>query len=219
VPDEPSRTERKRAAITDAATDLFLREGYRGASMDDIAAAAGVSKQTVYKQFADKEQLFCHIVEALVNEASDPVYEAVRNLEIEGDLEVELRSVARRQLSLVLEPRLMQLRRLVIAEASRFPQLGQVFFEQGPLRTIAALTEAIRRLGEQGRLRVDDPFVAATHFNWLVMGAPLNQAMLLGLARKPSAKELDHWATTGVATFLAAFGTERSPGDLGVLES
>jgi hypothetical protein len=60
---------------------------------------------------------------------------------------------------------------------------------------------------------LDDPFDAATHFKLARDGrAPLNQAMLLGLARKPSAKELDHWATTGVATFLAAFGTERSPG-------
>ena len=122
MPEELGRTERKRVAITEAATELFLREGYRGTSMDDIAAGAGVSKQTVYKQFTDKEQLFCHVVEALVNVASDPVYEAVRGLHVTGDLETELRGVARRQLELVLEPRLMQLRRLVIAESTRFPQ-------------------------------------------------------------------------------------------------
>ena len=62
-----------------------------------------MSKQTVYKQFADKEQLFHHVVEALVNTASDPVYDAVRELQITGDIEVELRNIARRQLELVLE--------------------------------------------------------------------------------------------------------------------
>jgi AcrR family transcriptional regulator len=201
------RTERKQAAITNAATELFLRDGYRGTSMDDIAAAAGVSKQTVYKQFTDKEQLFCDVVEGLVNAASDPVYEAVRGLQLSDDLETELRAVARRQLELVLEPRLMQLRRLVIAEATRFPKLGKVFFDQGPRRTIDALALTFRQLSDRGLLRIDDPLVAASHFNWLVMGAPLNAAMLLGLDKPPRPRDLDRWATAGVTTFLAAFGT------------
>jgi AcrR family transcriptional regulator len=201
------RTERKHAAITKAATELFLRDGYRGTSMDDIAAAAGVSKQTVYKQFTDKEQLFCDVVEGLVNAASDPVYEAVRGLQLSDDLETELRAVARRQLELVLEPRLMQLRRLVIAEATRFPKLGKVFFDQGPRRTIDALALTFRQLSDRGLLRIDDPLVAASHFNWLVMGAPLNAAMLLGLDKPPRPRDLDRWATAGVTTFLAAFGT------------
>jgi AcrR family transcriptional regulator len=201
------RTERKQAAITNAATELFLRDGYRGTSMDDIAAAAGVSKQTVYKQFTDKEQLFCDVVEGLVNAASDPVYEAVRGLQLSDDLVTELRAVARRQLELVLEPRLMQLRRLVIAEATRFPKLGKVFFDQGPRRTIDALALTFRQLSDRGLLRIDDPLVAASHFNWLVMGAPLNAAMLLGLDKPPRPRDLDRWATAGVTTFLAAFGT------------
>jgi TetR/AcrR family transcriptional repressor of mexJK operon len=205
MPPTLSRSDQKRAAITAAATTQFLRDGYRGTSMDDIAAAAGVSKQTVYKQFSDKEQLFCHVVEALVSQASDPVYEAVRDLEVTGDLEAELVAVARRQLELVLQPQLMQLRRLVIAEATRFPQLGKVFFDQGPRRTMDALADAFSTLAARGLLRVDDPMLAAAHFNWLVMGAPLNQAMLLGLETPPRKKELDYWATTGVATFLAAF--------------
>jgi AcrR family transcriptional regulator len=212
VPAEPDRSERKRLAITVAATDLFLQHGYRGTSMDDIAAAAKVSKQTVYKQFVDKEQLFCHVVLAMVDAASDPVHEAVRHLEVSGDLEQELQALARRQLELVLEPRLMQLRRLVIAEAARFPELGRVFFDQGPGRTIAALTEAMRTLDAQGVLQVDDPALAAAQFNWLVMGTPLNQAMLLGLAEPPTGDQLDEWAATGVRTFLAAF---RAPDDGG----
>jgi hypothetical protein len=145
-------------------------------------------------------------VEALVKTASDPVYEAVRGLRVSGDLEVELRAVARRQLELVIEPRLMQLRRLVIAEATRFPELGKVFFDQGPRRTIDALAHTFRHLAERGLLRIDDPVTAASQFNWLVMGAPVNAAMLLGLDKPPRPTELDRWATAGVKTFLAAFG-------------
>src|SRR5437764_724358 len=200
------QSTRKRRAIVEAATTAFLRDGYRGTSMDEIAAAAGVSKQTVYKHFADKQRLFSEIVTTTVNEASDPVYEEVRSLQDTGDIEADLRDLARRQLATVMRPRLMQLRRLVIAEAGRFPELGRVFYEQGPGRTVAALAETFGRLAARGVLAVDDPPTAAAHFNWLVMSAPINRAMLLGDDEPPSAKELDAWADGGVRAFLAAYG-------------
>src|SRR5919197_6012320 len=107
----------KRRAILEAATTLFLRNGYRGTSMDEVAAAAAVSKQTVYKHFADKESLFSEIVAGTVKEISDPVYEEVRGLEDSGDVESDLRGLARALLEKVMRPRLLQLRRLVIGEA------------------------------------------------------------------------------------------------------
>src|SRR4249919_3573319 len=123
--DEERRSDRKRRAIVEAATAAFLRGGYLGTSMDEIAALAGVSKQTVYKHFADKERLFTEVVISTVNEASDPVHAEVLELRDSGDLAADLRDLARRQLTLVLQPKLMQLRRLVIAESARFPELGR----------------------------------------------------------------------------------------------
>ena len=200
------RTDRKRAAIMEATTSLFLEHGYVGTSMDDIAAAASVSKQTVYKQFVDKETLFDEVVRTMVTAASDPVFAAVHELAASGDLEADLLAVARRQLELVLQPNLMQLRRLVIAEASRFPELGRVFYEQGPARTVQALADVLAELAASGRLTIDNPRVAASQLNWLVMGVPLNDAMLLGLHEPPSPTEIDQWARAGVGTFLAAYG-------------
>ena len=101
---------------------------------------------------------------------------------------------------------MMRLRRLVIAESDRFRDLGRVFYEQGPARTIDALAEALAKLADAGQLRIDDPRVAAAQLNWLVMSEPLNEAMLLGLDAAPPPEDLDRWAATGVATFLAAFG-------------
>ena len=153
--------------------------------MDEIAALAGVSKQTVYKHFADKESLFSEIVTSAVSDAADPVHDEVLRLEDTGDMEADLRGLARQLLASVIQPRILQLRRLVIAEAGRFPELGRTFYEQGPGRTIAALATVFERLAARGALQLDDPQLAAAHFNWLVMSIPLNQAMFLGQDEAP----------------------------------
>ena len=203
-----SRTERKRRAILEAATALFLENGYRGTSMDSIATVARVSKQTVYKHFSDKEALFNAIVVATVNEASDTVAAAVHELPDSGDLAADLRALARRELELVLQPRILRLRRLVTAEAARFPSLGRMFYERGPGRTIGELAALFERLAGQGQLMVDDALLAAAHFNWLVMSIPLNRAMLLGVDAPLSPDELTRHAYEGVDVFLAAYGPQ-----------
>jgi AcrR family transcriptional regulator len=205
--DDDHRSTRKHRAILEAAAAVFLRSGYAGTSMDEVAALAGVSKQTVYKHFADKERLFVEIVTSTVNEVSDPVREEVLSLQDSGDLEADLRDLARRQLTRVMQPRLLALRRLVIAEASRFPQLGRTFYERGPGRTVAALATTFEHLAERGLLELEDPARAADHFNWLIMSAPINRAMLLGRDRPPSAAEVRRYVDDGVRAFLAAYGS------------
>jgi TetR/AcrR family transcriptional repressor of mexJK operon len=203
--EDQRRSARKRRAILDAATATFLSSGYLGTSMDEIAALAQVSKQTVYKHFADKQGLFIEIVTGTVDEISGPVYDEVARLADSGDLEADLRDLACRLLARVMQPRLLELRRLVIAEADRFPELGRAFYERGPGRTIAALASAFERLAAGGALRLDDPALAAAHFNWLIMSAPVNQAMMLGSNSIPSRRELNRYADAGVRAFLAAY--------------
>jgi len=199
------RSARKRRAILEAGTTLFLRTGYRGTSMDEIAALARVSKQTVYKHFADKQSLFSEIVISTVEEVAEPIHAEVLALQDSGDLEADLRGLARQLLGMVMQPRILQLRRLVVGEAGRFPELGRTFYEQGPGRTIAALATVFERLADRGVLRPDDPLLAAAHFNWLVMSIPLNRAMLLGEDEPPASAELDEYADAGARAFLAAY--------------
>jgi TetR/AcrR family transcriptional repressor of mexJK operon len=206
--DGETRTARKRRAILGAATTLFLRDGYQATSMDQIAAAAAVSKQTVYKQFADKQSLFREIVADTVAEVADPVAQQVASLRDSGDLEADLRDLAHALLAQVIQPRVMQLRRLVIAEAGRFPDLGRLFYERGPGRTIAALATAFQHLAARGALRADDPQTAAEHFNWLVMSTLVNQVMLCGDTELPDRASLSHHADAGTRAFLAAYGPD-----------
>jgi AcrR family transcriptional regulator len=202
-----NRSARKRRAILDAATEVFLRSGYLGTNMDEIAALSAVSKQTVYKHFASKEALFVEIVTSMTNEAGDLVHIKMLQPDDE-DVAEYLRTYAYTQLTVVLTPRLMQLRRLVIGEVSRFPELAKVLYERGPVRALAALAASFERLADRGLLAVDDPAVAAAHFNWLVMSAPLNQAMLLGDGAIPKEAELRRHAAEGVRVFLAAYGKQ-----------
>ena len=154
---ESSRSARKRRAILDAATEVFLRDGYLGTNMDEIAALSEVSKQTVYKHFVSKEALFIEIVSSMTDGAGDIVRDDVAELDDGGDVAEYLVDYAYRQLTVVLTPRLMQLRRLVIGEVSRFPELAKVLYERGPMRAIAALATAFERLAARGLLAIDDP--------------------------------------------------------------
>lgn len=210
--DEERRSVRKRRAIVAAATTAFLDHGYGGTSMDAVATTAGVSKQTVYQHFGDKERLFREVIAATVQSASDPVDNEVRRLGDSGLLEKDLRDLARRLLALVLQPRMMRLRRLVIAEARQFPDLGRYFYQLGPGRTVAALAQTFAELTRQGRLAAPNAQLAASQFNWLIMAAPLNQAMLLGDDAAPTTRQINKWADDGVRTFLAAYQSRPSRG-------
>ena len=205
---EPGRSQRKRQAILDAATDVFLRDGYRGTSVEEIAALSEVSKQTIYKHFESKEALFIEIVSSMTTRAGDSVHTEI-DLEEGGDLGAYLQDYAYRQLSVVVTPRVMQLRRLVIGEVGRFPELAKVLYERGPMRALAALAATFERLARRGLLAIDDPRIAASQFNWLIMSAPLNQAMLLGDGAIPKRAELRRHAADGVRLFLAAYGKRR----------
>ena len=201
-----SRSARKRQAIMAAATKLFLASGYQGTSMDDIAALAAVSKQTVYKNFADKQRLFSDIVLGAAARADDFVLLLPGVLAEAGDLGSGLRTLARRYLATVMQPQLLQLRRLVVSEADRFPDLAREYYQLVPDHVMGALAAQFAGLAEAGQLRIDDPLLAASHYAFLVLGPPLDKAMFLGADHGLTADDLDQLADAAVGVFLAAYG-------------
>ncbi|MFC5138132.1 TetR/AcrR family transcriptional regulator [Actinomycetospora rhizophila] len=195
----------KRAAIVRAATELFLRHGYQGTRTEQIAAAAAVSKQTVYHQFGDKERLFREIVlgtTATAEAFTADLVEAFAGVTTAGQVEPALRAVARRYLAAVLNPQVLALRRLVIGEAARFPDLAATYHREVPARVLAALA------GQFGEvLGLDDPAQAAADFAFLVLGRSLDEGMFH--LEVPDV-DVDATADHAVDVFLAAHALPRT---------
>ncbi|MBY5661494.1 TetR/AcrR family transcriptional regulator [Rhizobium leguminosarum] len=200
-----TRSERKQAAIVGAAAEVFLSTGYAGTSMDEIASRSGVSKQTVYKHFSSKEALFVAVLTQMMGEADTAVHTGLPQVENRAQLEAYLLDYAVRQLTIVLKPGLMQLRRLVIAEAQRFPELAKLLYARGPARALEVMGSAFEQLAGKKLLQFSDATVAASQFNWLVMADPVNRVMMLGDEAIPTKQEIHRHAEAAVATFLAAF--------------
>ena len=197
----------KRAAIVAAATDLFLRQGYHDTSTDQIAAAAAVSKQTVYNQFGDKKNLFHDIilgVTATAERFAGELPQSIATIREPADVAPALRALARRYLAAVMNPQVLALRRLMIGEANRFPQLAADYYDRAPARVLAALADVFDRLAARGLLTTDDPAHAAEHFAYLVLGRPLDHGMF-HVDAVPAAAGLDRSADRAVAVFLAAY--------------
>jgi TetR/AcrR family transcriptional repressor of mexJK operon len=205
--DQPAgqtRSQIKRQAIIDAATRLFLQQGYQGTSMDEIAAEAAVSKQTVYKQFTDKPQLFTDIVLGITDRAEAIVDAIDRLFDDIVDVEVGLTHLARTYTAAVVRPPVLQLRRLVISEADQFPDLAQAYFERAPGRALEAIAAGLGRLVDRESLRIDDLATAAVQFAYLVLGPIIDKALFHPRSDISDA-EIAKGAAAGVRVFLAAY--------------
>jgi TetR/AcrR family transcriptional regulator, mexJK operon transcriptional repressor len=191
-------------AIREAAIALFLEKGYQGTSMDEIAAAARVSKQTIYTHFANKEELFADLVLGNVERVDEMTGALSATVRGAADLDSGLRRLARLYIRAVVQPEVLRLRRLVLGEAGRFPDLARSYYERVPQRVYRTLAALFGELRDEGRLRLDDPELAAHHFAWLVIGLPLDEGMFIdSLPPKPA--ELDRQADAAVTVFLAAY--------------
>lgn len=196
----------KRDAILDAAWEVFLRSGYGRTSMDEIAAAAGVSKRTVYDRFASKERLFVAIVERRRDELLRLVDEAVLD---ERDPERSLGDFAAAHLAMAMSRPVLELYRIVLAEAPRLPAPARIMGQVGLDRVIERLAGYLETLMRAGVLRSEDPVRTAEAFIGLVAGIPTTRG-LMRLPAPRTTRELDAQARFAVRLFLR--GTSASGG-------
>ncbi len=206
------RTALKRRQITETALALFLRNGYGKTSMDQIAADAGVSKQTVYKQFADKETLFQEIANGVIANSEHVLDQlavvADAPVSTSKDLHKGLQRLARRYLDAVMEPHVLSLRRLIIANADQFPDLANHYYQLGLKRGLDRIEAKIQRWAEQGLITAPDLRLAASQFAYLALGPGLDYAMFHP-GQTPSPADRTKVAKAAASTFLAAYGRDR----------
>ena len=150
----------KRRQIMDGARQVFLSAGFDGASMNDIARAAAVSKGTLYAYFASKDELF----EAIIRGEFAQAAERLCTFRREGDARDMLTDFGVRLISRMSEPGTRSLARVVIAAAEKFPNIGRAFYEAGPLYGATRLAAELENLEKSGALKVPDPERAAWQF-------------------------------------------------------
>lgn len=199
----------KRASIIGAAADVFCREGFGGACIDEIAAQARVSRQTVYNNYREKETLFMAVVEEVLARANAAVFALLATFPENADnLEADLAAfLVRLNRNCICNRDGRFLRRLVQTEGTRYPHLFESWRRQGPLKLTSALAARLARLSADGALEIEDFDVAARQL--IALGnADLHMSMLLG--DTPAEAELESAARNAVRTFLRAYGTDRT---------
>jgi TetR/AcrR family transcriptional repressor of mexJK operon len=194
----------KRRAILDAARRVFVREGFVRASVDAIAAEAGVSKRTIYNHFDDKEHLFVAVFQATLAAVVQDFDAAVdETLGDSDDLRRDLVALARRWVRLFLREDAAALRRLVMTEASHHPELVAAWGQAGAVRVTDRVARLLARLGERGKLDVADPFRAAQQLA-LLLTTPAQQVSQFGTVRL-SDEQVDDIVVPNVEMFLRAY--------------
>ncbi|MFG0631654.1 TetR/AcrR family transcriptional regulator [Pseudomonas sp. xss_2] len=191
----------KREAILEAAKALFLSLGYANTSMDAVAAAAGVSKLTVYSHFTDKQTLFGSAVMAT---CQTQLPELIFELPDGVPLDQVLLNIARGFQALISSDESVKLSRLIIALGSQDPGFGQFFYEAGPKRVLGEMEALLRSVAERGLLQIDNPLRAAEHFFCLIKGAP-DYRLLLGCAPALSVEEAEVHVREVVGLFMRAY--------------
>jgi TetR/AcrR family transcriptional repressor of mexJK operon len=208
--DDP-RVIRSRAAVVDAARTLFLRKGYAGTTMEEIAALAGLTKRTVYNNYGGKDALFTRIVADVIAYA-EAFAHGLRGEFTAGitaaRLPAFLDDLGRRLALGIVRREVIALRRLLIGEAREFPALATDYFERAPGAVLRTLASGFDRLGRAGLLRVTDARLAAAQFAYLVAGELLDRAVLVGTM--PPRERVVASARAGVDTFLARYGAGRA---------
>ncbi len=199
-----SRGDVRRDAILRIARSAFLEDGYAATSMSAIAARLGGSKGTLYNYFRSKDELFVAFMREVCMKEADEAF----SLEgYDGDIRAALHRVGVLFVRVCLSETVAAVHRLVIAEGTRFPELGRAFYEAGPRKSLRVMTAFFEREAGAGRLRTLDAARAASQFLELCKGGLNTRRLWTGEEVAP--EEIDATVASAVTVFMAAYGPER----------
>ncbi|MBP1887982.1 TetR/AcrR family transcriptional regulator [Sinorhizobium mexicanum] len=187
-----------RTAILEAASEIFLEEGYQGASIEAVIGKVGGSKRAIYSHFGGKKELFL----ALVAEASSKVIGGTSPENVEGkDIRDTLRTFGLQVTRVLMAPTTLGLYRAVIAEGARQPDVAQEFFENGPGRVSESLAQVLERFQARGAISIKDSARAAERFVGMLRD-DLYLRVVLGLRAPLDETEMVESVEQAVAIFM-----------------
>ncbi|MBS1169800.1 MAG: rutR [Burkholderiaceae bacterium] len=218
------KTEAKKQSILKVATEVFREMGFQNASMNEIAARLGGSKATLYNYFPSKNEIFLEVVRNIASQQEEKVIsflempfpaltEDSQNkvdelfLELQHpveDIAVTLRRFGEKFLQFICSSEMVEIRRLLIAEAGR-SDIGRFYYESGPKKGMERMAEFLRRAMAEGRLREADANIAAAHFRGL-LESEVEERRLYGIDETLSEDVLNRTAENAVSVFIAAYG-------------
>lgn len=196
------RKGRKFDQVLAGARTVFLRDGFEGASVDDIAREAGVSKATLYSYFPDKRLLFMEVAKAECRRQADAAVELTADALPPAEV---LTAAARRLTGFLVSDFGLKVFRICVAETDRFPELGHEFYHSGPRLVHDRLSAYLRSAVARGELVIEDIDLAADQFAELCKTGLHNRALFgMGKCCKPA--DIDRTITGAVQMFLARYG-------------
>jgi AcrR family transcriptional regulator len=187
----------RHAAFVAAATEVFLEHGYDGATLDEIVRRAGGSRATLHNQFGGKDGLFAAIIATLCAEMNATLAPSIDTKRGPRETLLAFGQVFMR---VMLRPDSLGLYRIVIAEAGRFPALGEVVYRNGPQVAAERLAAYLAAGSKAGLFSRGDAELRARHFLEMIKG-DLHFRALLGIDA-PSAREIDRCVRAAVESFL-----------------
>ena len=190
----------KRRQILEGARKVFLDLGFDGASMGEIARAAGVSKGTLYVYFADKNRLF----EAIVEEETLAQGKVAFNFDPERDVTTTLTEFGQAYIAMLCRPGGGSATRTVMAIAERMPEVGRRFYNNVIAYTIARLAAYLEARTRLGDLAIDDCQLAATQFMQMCQ-ASLFMPFIFQAAPAPSSERIAQVVGSATRMFLAGY--------------
>lgn len=197
------RKGRKYDQVLDGARQVFLADGFEGASVDDIAQAAGVSKATLYSYFADKRLLF---VEVATSECLRQSKLIIEGIDWSRPPREVLGEGGRKFLRFVTSDFGRQMFRVCVGEGDRFPEIGREFFRSGPQNMQRELVGYFDDAIGRGELKIEDKELAAFQFGELCK-ADLWMKLMFNVVDEVTEAEIDRVVDGAVEVFLARYGT------------
>ncbi|SES04906.1 DNA-binding transcriptional regulator, AcrR family [Tranquillimonas rosea] len=196
------RRGRKFDQVLEGAREVFLNDGFEGASVDDIAKAACVSKATLYSYFPDKRLLFTEVAKC---ECRRQAEEAVTRIDMSRPPRDVLAEAGRHMIRFYLSDFGQRVFRICVAESDRFPDLGESFYDSGPRLVEKRLTDYFQLAMSRGELAIDDLPLAAHQFAELCK-VELFPRIVFGVQATFTTDEIERVLTGAVDMFLARYG-------------